>query len=213
MAEWTALACNASNQCSPWAPYERFIIVPPAGNPSAPPHQGSVSSRDVTFSWSVRGCANFPEKGRRCSLTTLNRLFTVTAGPAPSGATFTELLLPTYQHPRCTNCHGVNASPSTKPNHHVGSTCSTCHSLGGASNWHAPPATMDFRNKTAAQMCQMTKTLSINIANHLTNDSLILWAVNSGAVPGSALPKAPPSSTSAWHERVEAWLAGGQNCN
>jgi hypothetical protein len=34
------------------------------------------------------------------------------------------------------NCHGVNASPTTKPNHNVGTTRGKCHSLGGAGDWH-----------------------------------------------------------------------------
>jgi hypothetical protein len=69
------------------------------------------------------------------------------------------------------NCHGVNASPTTKPAHNVGTTRGNCHSLGGAGNWHASGTALF--------------------------DTPIQWAVNSGQVPGSVLARAPPHSSAA----------------
>jgi hypothetical protein len=76
---------------------------------------------------------------------------------------------------------------------------------------------MDFRNKTPAQLCGMAKnpgTIAGTVLNHLTQDRLILWAVASGRVPGTATPKpvAPPGSISSWRSQVQAWVDAGMPC-
>jgi len=134
---------------------------------------------------------------------------------AQAGATFATLK-ETFQHARCTTCHGFSAASSTKPGHST-SGCTGCHSSAavGVSNWHAPAASFDLRGKTDAQLCAMAKTAPAGktVAQHLKNDELIKWAISDGRVPnGTTLQKAPPANLTTWNQRVDAWIAGGMLC-
>ncbi|MEE8428032.1 MAG: hypothetical protein V3S33_00825, partial [Gammaproteobacteria bacterium] len=111
--------------------------------------------------------------------------------------------------------HGVNASPSTKPNHNVGTDCtqSSCHTqaLTGSSVWVAPVGSHDFRNKTDAQLCQLAlqPPPGFTPTSHLKTDPLVVWAIIDGDVPGSTRSTVPVSK-SQWDNLVNAW--GGVNC-
>jgi hypothetical protein len=182
--------------------------------------------------WGMASCANFPEKGRRCSQGMTTRNFTVPPY-------FTYHLAPAFQHARCINCHAVKADnfakdtttdqskglPSVHSTVTASTNCatSTCHSssllpAGGIDpGWQAAPAVSDLRNKNVAQLCSIALnpgSKAGTVRNHLTQDRLILWAVGSGAVPGGKyLEKAPPGTVSAWQQSVILWDEAGRPCD
>lgn len=138
----------------------------------------------------------------------------VTTGGAPEpggGLTFSQTIASAFGEDRCVNCHGygTGGSGSTKPNHNVGSTCTTCHIAG----WSVPPSSLDFRGKTQQQLCAMAKTGSPPhpiFSDHLKLDPLILWAVAQGNLPDES---ANPifGNTQTWINLVDAW--DGESCN
>lgn len=193
-----------------------------------------------TVRWAVGTCRTFPEKGRRCS----NVYPTWSTVTVPAPPTFASTLLPTFRHARCVNCHAVVADnyqratatnpnrglPSTHPEVNTGTNCAGCHDdtlLPSQGNlrpaWHAPPANMDFRNRSDMSLClagQLTGTLARTVLEHLTEDRLILWAVGDGRRPRAAdgstlqpLPLAPPMTIAQWRTLVQQWINGGMRCN
>lgn len=192
--------------------------------------------------WGVYACANFPNKGRRCSLGTQPRGFTVPAF-------FGFAMAPTFRHERCANCHAVvpdnfvkdtatdtdNGLPSNHTTVNASTNCATCHTnnllpTAGTINpgWHAPSG-MDFRNKNIQELCSMAKrgaggaTSANAVRDHLTQDKLILWVVGDGRVPQNrpTLQTAPPETTphntnqeiQAWQQLVNRWVDYGMPCN
>lgn len=166
----------------------------------------------------------------------------VPANPATSFST----IISAFKAPSCVNCHAVSANeagfeinsndayetgtnfglPPTHPASTV--SCAGCHNASltpGGSHpvaWAAPPMSMDFRNKTDAQLCQMARdpgTLAENIEDHLLGDPLILWAVAGGEYPQGAgnADRAFGSSREAaleqWDAAVRLWVEGGASCN
>lgn len=163
------------------------------GNPTVAPPPGisqpvprGANSYDVTLPpglttirWAVGTCHNFTNanKGRRCS----QRYTTWRTATVPGFFGF--VIMPTFQHARCVNCHAVAADnfqndPASNPNgglpanHPVvtattnnqstqnGQGCRSCHTdaflpTQGNVNpgWHAAPAGLDFRNRTLMQHC------------------------------------------------------------
>jgi hypothetical protein len=193
--------------------------------------------------WSVASCANFQERGRRCSVT-ISPFRTLTAP-----AFFGFVMAPTFRHQRCANCHAVvpdnfqndvatNQNRGLPSNHqavNANTNCTSCHTNGllpseGTINpgWHAE-ANMDFRNRTDQQLCAFARTgaggaTSANaVRDHLTQDKLILWAVGDGRVPQGRprLQTAPPDRTppdtaqeiQAWQQLVNRWVDYGMPCN
>lgn len=185
--------------------------------------------------WAVANCKDFPSKPRRCS-----QLITSWKSMRVANF-FSTVVAPTFLHARCVNCHAVAADnfqndppsngngglPSNHPAVNASNNCAQCHTNNllpaqGSINpgWHAAPANMDFRrgsNENAAQhnqrLCSMAQqtTSAGSGYQHLTQDKLILWAVNpnqSGNVllPGGAVrPTAPPGNTTAWQNEVYVW--------
>lgn len=197
--------------------------------------------------WAVANCRNYQGKGRRCSqLITTWQVMKV-------ANFFSTGVVPTFLSPRCINCHAVAADnfqndppnnlngglPSTHPGVNSGTNCASCHTnallptLGNINpGWHAPPASMDFRrrpNESQTQhvqrLCSMAQQNASGVSGfqHLTQDKLILWAVNpnqSGNVqlpsipPGQVRPPAPPANIAAWSSAVFTWWFTTQKaCN
>lgn len=137
--------------------------------------------------------------------------------PPPPPATFGETVGATFEHPRCTNCHGFKI-PNTTGQHHVARppNCSLCHTVSG---WHAPAASFSFAGLSRAQICSLIKSKLGNnaaaIEDHLKNDSLVQWAINDGTVLGNLQPggKAPPGNLGTWNQRVEQWTGDGLRCD
>lgn len=84
-----------------------------------------------------------------------------------------QAMMPTFQDPRCINCHGV-VNPVSGANHLVGprrlDECDDCHELKG---WRTPEPALFFLGKDSVEICkQMKKQLpdaSAFIA-HITED-------------------------------------------
>jgi hypothetical protein len=137
----------------------------------------------------------------------------VSEGPS----TFVQVLGTTFQHPRCTNCHGFQV-PNQTGTDHIGRppTCTTCHTVPG---WHAPNATFNLAGLSKNQICQLIKSKQGNnaavIETHLKDDPLIQWAISDGTVPSGppALQKAPPGNLAAWNQRIDQWIDDGLVCN
>lgn len=202
-------------------------------------HTVTIPSGITSMRWAVGTCRNYPGKGRRCS-----QLYPVWRTVTVPSFGFTSTVAATFKHQRCMNCHAVaadnfqNASatspnrglPASHPTVTAATSCSSCHTNAllpseGTVNpgWHAAPASMDFRNKTDAQLCLMAQLAGngtvASIRTHLTEDKLILWAVGDGRRPaasnGSALPPlpfAPPGSIAAWRTAVNNWIDSGMPC-
>jgi hypothetical protein len=135
---------------------------------------------------------------------------------SPSIATFVETLGATFQHPRCTNCHGFQI-PNQAGINHIGRppTCSNCHTVPG---WHAPDASFSLAGLSKLQICQLIKSKMNNsgpaLEHHLTTDPLVQWAIIDGLEPGNLqLPKAPPRNLATWNDRVEQWVDDGLKCD
>jgi hypothetical protein len=150
---------------------------------------------------------------------------------------FANELAPAFKHARCKNCHAV-AATNFAPGAIGGGLPSGHAAVNGATNcaqanchvssllpsegsinpgWHAAPSGMDFRSKTDLQLCEMAKnpgsTASTALA-HLTQDKLILWAVDKATMPGGGTAeKAPPQNLTTWRTRVERWVAANMPCN
>lgn len=138
----------------------------------------------------------------------------------PARATFSALV-PTFKHPRCVTCHSQQDASGKPLNHpQVNATsCTACHTDNllppGSNNpdWHMPPDSMRFDNKTNAQICQLALNHPDGF-NHLREDRLVLWAVGGGHVPetdpntpviSKQLPTAPPFDIQTWKNGVTAW--------
>jgi len=154
---------------------------------------------------------------------------------------FSAVVAPTFLHPRCVNCHAVapdnfqndppsngnGGLPSNHPAVNAATNCASCHTNNllpaqGTINpgWHAAPGSMDFRrsaNENAGQHIQRLCSMAQQTASagsgyqHLTQDKLILWAVNpnqNGNVQlpgGPGRPAAPPGNITAWQNEVYVW--------
>ena len=134
-----------------------------------------------------------------------------------SPSTFVQVLGATFQHPRCTNCHGFQVPNQTGTDHAGRSTtCTTCHTVPG---WHAPNKTFKLAGLSKNQICQLIKSKQGNnaavIETHLKDDPLIQWAISDGTVPSGppALTKAPPGNLAAWNLRIDRWIDDGLVCN
>jgi len=210
----------------------------PGQSPLRRCHTVTLPPGPTAFIWTLAKCATFPEKGRRCGLSSSFRTLNATTAAPVS---FLANIAPTFRHARCVNCHAVapdnfqndtstssnGGLPSNHPVVSAATICASCHTdtllpNQGAVNpgWHAAPATSDFRNRTDLQLCLMAQFGGGNepglaaVLNHLTEDKLILWAVGDGRVPGGGTrPLAPPGNIDTWRAQVTAWVNAGLPCN
>ncbi len=236
-------AANAGYQLVLWRTGQQsgYSVYSPAAALTAPHQSIQIPAGTTSYTynlapgltsvqWGVYACANFTNKGRRCSLGTQPRGFTVPAF-------FGFAMAPTFRHERCANCHAVvpdnfakdtstDTSKGLPSNHttvNASTNCATCHTNSllptqGTINpgWHAPSG-MDFRNRTDAQLCTMAQTFggAGSVLNHLTQDKLILWAIGDGRRPSNSTPypTAPPNNITTWQGLVQSWVNAGTPCN
>jgi hypothetical protein len=130
--------------------------------------------------------------------------------------TFERTLGATFQHARCTSCHGFEVPNQTGTNHLGRSpVCSNCHSVTG---WHAPDASFNLAGLSKTQICNLVKTKQGNnataIENHLKDDPLIQWAISDAITPDNVQrQKAPPGNLGAWNSLIDDWVDDGLKCN
>jgi len=83
-------------------------------------------------------------------------------------------------------------------------------------SWQAAPSSMDFRNKTDAQLCAMAKNAGSHFSvakDHLREDKLVLWAVGDGRLPfNHSATTAPPHNASTWRTYIQQWADAGYPC-
>lgn len=99
-----------------------------------------------------------------------------------------EKMMPTFQHPRCANCHGGIRPFEANTDHGGGkfaielspegdvmydqtfAPCQTCH--GGLKNWEVPDAEQNFVGKDAVELCKQMKVLgqAEDFIDHITRD-------------------------------------------
>lgn len=141
------------------------------------------------------------------------------------------------QHPRCINCHQVEAPRQTdRRTIHtqgvlrgkdgrgaVGMACASCHQetnmadgrVPGAKNWHLAPLSMNWQGLGKGDMCRQIQDPARNgnhrgaakVIEHMKADPLVLWAWE----PGAARTR-PPMSHAAFVAALQTWAAQGMPC-
>ena len=81
---------------------------------------------------------------------------------AASPAGFNALLLPTFESPRCVNCHGFDEGNATRSEHVAAGRswdCQECHGADVAT-WSAPFKSFSFTGLSSAEICEGSKNRS-----------------------------------------------------
>jgi len=141
------------------------------------------------------------------------------------------------QHPRCLNCHQLNAplqGDRRRPHvpqvsrgsddHGVSAMrCSSCHNEAGnnqtsgtpgAPHWALAPASMLWQGLTVGELCRMLKDPQRNgnrsaaaLVEHMEVDKLVRWGWN----PGKGR-EAVPIPHRDFVELMKTWVGGGMAC-
>ena len=150
---------------------------------------------------------------------------------------FAEDIAPAFQHPRCLNCHAVEATgfdntgsePFGLPAGHTevnastpDSVCQGCHIAdyrpAGTIDpeWHAAPLANDLRNLSIAELCNKAKTVpgsATSAHQHLTEDRLLVWSFHPELPFGNVFAEAaPPYNVEAWRDLIDLWRDAGLPC-
>ncbi len=201
-----------------------------------------------TVYWSVRACqvsprGNLQAGGQRlfCSNWATPRAVRIAAAKRPPTAatptvTFMNDILPVMRSERCVRCHEANPGRSLPSWHTAASNrwpplvnCTVCHSLQatGVSGWRGPTdaqqTQINFRNRTARQLCEMAKTGTGSHPtwqHHLRADPLVVWAVDNPRVPnvnnsppsGRSVNSAFPGFVADWRALIGGWNTAGAAC-
>ncbi|MCA8949945.1 MAG: PKD domain-containing protein [Planctomycetes bacterium] len=116
---------------------------------------------------------------------------------------FSQSLAGKFRHPRCTTCHSMQAADTlafvSSPLPHAGplpgptfpnndpATCQDCHVTSTnfpVPGWQAPAASFDFRHKTVAELAAAAQNVPVDELEHFVSDRRVLWALDSGVLPG-----------------------------
>ncbi len=155
------------------------------------------------------------------------------AGPASSFEPVAQVLM----HPRCINCHQVEAprQGDLRLRHTQGvlrgpdgrgapgMTCVACHQdanmadgrVPGAPKWHLAPLSMNWEGLGKGAICRQLKDPARNggkrgaqaVVEHMKADPLVLWAWE----PGAARTR-PPMSHADFVAALQAWARDGMPC-
>ncbi len=135
-----------------------------------------------------------------------------------SGTSFNAMLLPTFESPRCQNCHGFDADNAVGLRHkELGRSedCSTCHTTPG---WKAPFKSFSFTGLSGNAICTAIKNkfggdLS-ELKKSLVDSELAAWGIEDGSLPlGVAnAPLAFPQNFGTFENMVNSWIEAGANC-
>lgn len=126
---------------------------------------------------------------------------------------------PIVQHPKCTNCHGMDSKNATYQTHveqrrfpantapTVRENCAACHtqSNGFANSWRAPSRFKDFTpgTGTISGCSQFRGVLDRrNLVRHMKEDELVLWGID----------RIPGLTRAAWQGFVDNWDGIGLRC-
>ncbi len=151
------------------------------------------------------------------------------AGGAGGGVTpyFSQALAGFMTADRCAGCHVFYNDPSKRPPGHSAysdnGACNACHTPVGVGldidDWGAPPAALDFRNKTADELCAQVRDTPNDqgsASDHLKHDGRILWALldgfNSHCGDRTTLSEQFGITQTDWNALVDAWVGNGFQC-
>ena len=157
-----------------------------------------------------------------------------TASPPTSAGTF-ERIASVLRHPRCLNCHQIEAPlQGDRGWQHIpkvarnatelgdGSpACARCHAgdgpatgIPGVPGWRLAPIEAAWQGLSTAQLCLAIKSPKTNggrdlpeLIKHLDEDALVLW----GWQPG-AQRTPPPISHKEFVELARYWVGTGAAC-
>lgn len=139
------------------------------------------------------------------------------AGGALNPNGFNLLLSQTFVHPRCANCHGFDEGNTISTRHTSLGRSSDCQSCHKVPTWRAPFRSFSFSKLSSVQICRGTKNRSSSdialLREHLVEDPLILWGVDSAFTQDIQFDRAPPGSANAWIALVETWINNGAVCD
>ena len=131
---------------------------------------------------------------------------------------FSKLLGPTFNHPRCQTCHAFETENTSNIQHRddgrLDQGCGECHFTPG---WEAPFASFSFANLTNTEICIAIKNKTAGNLQHLkesvTNSTLAQWGIEDGGVLTGTLQTAPPGNMAEMARLLDQWIAAGASCN
>lgn len=157
--------------------------------------------------------------------------------PARTNGALFDPIAAVVMHPRCINCHQVDAPRQTDAvrlhrqrvvrgaNGHgsVAMQCSACHqtanspdgSVPGAPHWHLAPLSMSWAGLSKGEVCEQLKDPRRNgdrktpeqVIDHMRTDKLVLWAWQPGGKR-----TVPPMSHAEFLRALETWAKAEMPC-
>jgi len=142
-------------------------------------------------------------------------------------------------HTRCMNCHPSGDRPLQGDDSHLhyfnvqrgedghgmpAAQCNTCHheennefsGVPGAPHWHLAPRSMGWGGLNRVQIARKILDPESNggrtpedIAKHMTEDALVLWAFEPGINAAGEKREVPPVSKEDYIKAVKNWIAAG----
>ncbi len=183
---------------------------------SASPSEGTANNLALTFDF-ITGLV----------LTNPKSLQVRTLWVRDTSLDFGQDIALTFKHPRCQNCHAVEATnfavggdangvglPSTHSAVTRATLCSSCHTgdLQPAGEidpgWHAAPLANDLRNLNNQSLCDRATEVPGSATSahaHLSEDRLILWSFAPKKPFGGTFEAAPPYHVEAWRDSIDLW--------
>ena len=131
---------------------------------------------------------------------------------------FSKLLGPTFNHPRCLNCHGFETENASKISHRnlnrLDQDCGDCHFTPG---WEAPFQSFSFSDLSNGEICAAIKNKTGNDLQQLkasvTDSTLARWAIEDGGTLSGTLQTAPPGNMAEMERLLDQWIAAGASCD
>ena len=172
-----------------------------------------------------------------CMLAILASVVAAQDAKKPNLAALFEPIGNVVTHPRCLNCHQVEAPHQTDAvlahaqrivrgaDGHGAPTmqCSACHQASnspdgkvpGVKDWHLAPLSMNWAGLSKAQICEQLKdpkrngnhTTPDQVIEHMKSDPLVLWGWNPGMGRST-----PVVSHAELVKALDAWAFAGMPC-
>lgn len=170
-------------------------------------------------------------------LTLAASAFAQSPPPYPPKEALFDPIASVVMHPRCLNCHQVEAPRQTDAgiphtqrvvrgadgHGSAALQCATCHQtknsadgkVPGADHWHLAPITMKWEGMSKAEICEQMKDPARNgnrktpeqVIEHMRVDPLVLWAWEPGAGRST-----PVISHADFLKALQAWADVGMPC-
>ncbi|MBL8755578.1 MAG: PKD domain-containing protein [Planctomycetes bacterium] len=167
---------------------------------------------------------------------------------------FSQSLAGKFRHPRCVTCHSMQSPTTTAFQtateyafpYHAGpapgptfpnndpATCAPCHVTSTTfpvNGWQAPAVSFDMRTETVAQLADRATRIPAGDLEHFRTDARVLWALDSGILPGvggrnavadddhdgidepedrDGTPRPVPGGSARFLAEIEDWIASGR---